>query len=524
MALFLPAVRRAAATLLIALPLAAQATEKIDLAALAKIRDEGMNRSKVMEIASYLTDVHGSRLTGSPQARAAGDWTLATLKSWGVSNPRYESWGPFGRGWSNERFSARVTAPTNYPLIAYPAAWSHGTNGPVAGAAALVRIDSVADLAKYRGTLKGKWVMQVAEAVVPAKFDALGRRWSDAQLDSIAALPAQAQQGGPGGPGGQNAARQRAMQELNRQRTEFFRAEGIAGILQPGTGRNDYGAVLASGGGNRAADAAPTPPVVIVATEQYGRMARTLEKGIAVTVEIDADNRFHSSDLNSFNITAEIPGTDRRLREEVVMLGAHFDSWHTGTGATDNASGSSVMLEALRILKASGLPMRRTVRLALWTGEEQGLLGSRAYVRENFGYRDSTGLHPKPAYNQFSAYYNMDNGTGAFRGVWAQGNAEVRPIFEAWMAPLRDLGMRVTSIRNTGSTDHVAFDGVGLPGFQFIQDPIEYSTRTHHSNQDLYDRLQPEDLKKNAVIAAWFVYQTANRDEKLPRKPQALTP
>jgi carboxypeptidase Q len=518
------AARRAAFVLLVAAPLAAQSTEKIDLAALAKIRDEGFNRSQVMEIASYLTDVHGSRLTGSPQARAAGEWTLATLKSWGVSNPRFESWGPFGRGWSNERFTARVTAPTSYPLIAYPAAWSSGTNGAVSGQVAIVRIDSATDFAKYRGTLKGKWVMQAPEIVVPAKFDALGRRWTDAQLDSLAALPPQAQQGGPGGPGGPNAARQRALQELNRQRTEFLRGEGIAGILQPGTGRNDYGAVLASGGGNRAADAVPTPPVVIVATEQYGRIARTMAKGVAVTVEIDADNRFHSADLNSFNILAEIPGSDRNLRDEVVMLGAHFDSWHTGTGATDNASGSSVMLEALRILKASGLPMRRTVRLALWTGEEQGLLGSRAYVRETFGYRDSTGLHAKPAYERFSAYYNMDNGTGAYRGVWAQGNAEVRPIFEAWMAPLRDLGMRVTSIRNTGSTDHVAFDGAGLPGFQFIQDPIEYSTRTHHSNQDLYDRLQPDDLKKNAVITAWFVYQTANRDQKLPRKPAALTP
>jgi len=523
--------RRAALTLALAAPLtfapagtAAQAPERIDLPALAKIRDEGLNRSRVMEIASYLTDVHGSRLTGSPQARAAGDWTLATLKSWGVANARYEMWGPFGRGWSNERFSARVTSPTNYPLIAYPAAWSHGTRGPVAGQAALIQMDSVADFTRYRGTLKGKWVLQAPAAVVPAKFEALGRRWTDAQLDSISALPAQAAQGGPGGPGGPNAERMRAQQELNRRRAEFFRAEGIAGILQPGTGRNDYGAVLASGGGNRAADAEPTPPVIIVATEQYGRIARTLEKGIPVSVEIDADNRFHAADLNSFNIIAELPGTDARLRDEVVMLGAHFDSWHTGTGATDNASGSAVMLEALRILRTSGLPMRRTVRLALWTGEEQGLLGSRAYVRETFGFRDSTGMHAKPAYDRFSAYYNMDNGTGAFRGVWGQGNAAVRPIFEAWMAPLRDLGMRVTSIRNTGSTDHVAFDAVGLPGFQFIQDPIEYSTRTHHSNQDLYDRLQPDDLKKNAVIAAWFVYQTANRDEKLPRKSQTLTP
>lgn len=517
---FFPSARRIALALIVAAPatLSAQA-ERIDLPALAKIRDEGFNRSKVMEIASYLTDVHGSRLTNSPQMRAAADWTVATLRSWAVSNPRLEAWGPFGRGWSNERFSARVTAPTNYPLIAYPAAWSFGTNGPVSGPVAVVRIDSAADIPKYRGTLKGRWVIQAEANVVPAKFDALGRRWTDTQLDSIAALPAQTAQQGNRGGGGRFGG-----QQFARQRTEFLNSEGIAGILQPGSGRNDYGAILASGSGNRSADAAPTPPVVIVATEQYGRMARTIEKGIPVTVEIDADNRFHAADLNSFNIVAELPGTDRILRDEVVMLGAHFDSWHTGTGATDNASGSSVMLEAMRILKATGLPLRRTVRLALWTGEEQGLLGSRAYVREHFGYRDSTGLHPKPAYEKFSAYYNMDNGTGAYRGVWAQGNAEVRPIFEAWMAPLKDLGMRVTSIRNTGSTDHASFDAVNLPGFQFIQDPVEYSTRTHHSNQDLYDRLQPEDLKKNAVITAWFVYQTANRDGRLPRKPLGLTP
>jgi Zn-dependent M28 family amino/carboxypeptidase len=253
-------------------------------------------------------------------------------------------------------------------------------------------------------------------------------------------------------------------------------------------------------------------------------MARTLAKGVPVRVEIEADNRFYDADLNSFNIIAELPGTDPRIRDQIVMLGAHFDSWHAGTGATDNAAGSAVMLEALRILKASGVPLRRTVRLALWTGEEQGLLGSRAYVREHFGTRDSTGLRTKPAYEKFSAYYNMDNGSGAMRGVWAQGNEAVRPIFQQWIEPLKDLGIRVTSIRNTGSTDHVAFDGVGLPGFQFIQDPLEYSTFTHHSNQDQFDRLQEDDLKKNAVIVASFVFLTANRDELLPRKTLEVTP
>jgi carboxypeptidase Q len=515
---------RAGVVLFIALPLAAQQTEKIDLNALARIRQEGMERSKVMEIASYLTDVHGSRLTGSPQAKAAGEWTLAQLRSWGATNPRFEMWGPFGRGWSNEKITARVVAPTSYPLLAFSGAWSPGTNGPVAGDAIMVSLDSLADIAKYRGKLRGKWVMTSDIPTVRPHFQALARRWTDVQLDSIAGLPPQAPGGGGGGggPGGPN--RFAGQQQLTQARAELFRSEQIAGELRSGGGRNDGGSFTVGSTGSRAADAPAAHPVVIVAGEQYARIGRTLAKGVPVRVEIEADNRFYDSDLNSFNILADLPGTDARLRDEIVMLGAHFDSWHAGTGATDNAAGSAVMLEALRILKASGLPLRRTVRLGLWTGEEQGLLGSRAYVRQQFGTRDSSGLRTMPAYEKFSAYYNMDNGSGAMRGVWGQGNDAVRPIFQQWIEPLKDLGMRVTTIRNTGSTDHVAFDGIGLPGFQFIQDPLEYSTFTHHSNQDQFDRLQEDDLKKNAVIVASFVYLTANRDEKLPRKPMGATP
>lgn len=502
-------------------PLGAQVPEKIDLAALARIREEGMDRSKVMEIASYLTDVYGSRLTNSPNIRAAGAWTVEQLKSWGVANARYEMWGPFGRGWSNEKTSVRVVSPTPYPLIAYSGAWSPGTKGMVAGDAMLVRIDSAPDFEKYRGKLRGKWLLMTQSPVVQAHFNALARRWTEAQLDSMAALelPAAGQGGGGRGRGG-FAGRA----EFLNQRSAFLMAEGAAGELRPGTGRNDGGSIVAQSTGQRAVNGNPGLPTVIVAAEQYARIARTLEKNLPVSLEVDVQNRFHDADLNSFNIIADLDGTDARLRDEVVMLGAHFDSWHSGSGATDNAAGSAVMLEAVRILKESGLPLRRTVRLALWTGEEQGLLGSRAYVTEHFGTVDSTGLKAKPAHARLSAYYNMDNGTGAMRGVYAQGNAAVRPIFQQWMEPLKDLGMRVTTIRSTGSTDHASFDRVGLPGFQFIQDPIEYSTFTHHSNQDQYDRLQAEDLRKNAVIVASFVYLTANRDEKLPRKPVGLTP
>jgi len=513
--------RHFAFSVLIAAPLLAQQSERMDAAALARIRDEGMQRSKVMEITSYLTDVYGARLTGSPATKAAADWVVGQLKTWGTTNPHLEVWGPFGRGWSNEKFTARVVAPTPYPLIAYPGAWSTGTKGPVTAEVAFVRIDTSTDTTKYRGMLRGKWVMVGNPPPVTAHWNAQAERYSESELDSIGALPMEAAQQGGGGRGG-NAGRFRGTQEAARARSEFFAHEGIVGILQPG--RGDGGTVFAQGTGSRATDAPFSPPTIIVAAEHYGRIARTLAKGIPVKVEIEADNRFYAADTNSFNIVAELPGTDRRLKDEVVMLGAHFDSWHTGTGATDNAAGSAVMLEALRILKISGLPLRRTVRIGLWTGEEQGLLGSRAYVREHFGTRDSTGLHAKPEHERFSSYFNVDNGTGAIRGVYLQHNEAVRPIFQAWMEPFRDLGMRTLTIRNTGGTDHLSFDAVGLPGFQFIQDAIEYGSRTHHSNQDVYDRIQEDDMKKNAVIVASFVYLAANRDEKLPRKGETITP
>ena len=513
------AIRALLVTAVLAAPLGAQQAEKVDAAALARIREEGMTRSKVMDITSYLTDVYGARLTGSPAIRSAADWTVGQLKSWGATNVHLESWGPFGRGWSNEKFTARVVAPSQYPLIAYPGAWSDGTRGPVTGEVALVRIDSASDTTAYRAKLRGKWVMVGEAPAVNAHWTQQATRRSDAELDSMAALPAEQPGGGRGAFGG---GRFRALQELARVRAEFFQREGVLGILQ--AGRGDGGTVFAQGTGSRAIDAPAALPTIIVSAEHYGRIARTLAKGIPVKVEIDADNRFYTTDANSFNVVGELPGSDSRLKSELVMLGAHFDSCHTGTGATDNAAGSAVMLEALRILKASGVPLRRTVRLALWTGEEQGLLGSAAYVREHFGTRDSTGLHAKPEYEKFSAYFNVDNGTGAIRGVYLQGNDAVRPTFSAWMEPFHDLGMKTLTIRNTGGTDHLSFDRIGLPGFQFIQDEIEYGTRTHHSNQDVYDRIQADDMKKNAVIVASFVYLAANRDEKLPRKPQPLTP
>jgi Zn-dependent M28 family amino/carboxypeptidase len=320
--------------------------------------------------------------------------------------------------------------------------------------------------------------------------------------------------GGRGGPGGGRGGAPAAAGGIsNLDRLAFLVAEGVAATLEPG--RGDGGNVFVGGGGSRQPKDPPTVPQLVLAVEAYGRIARTLVKQLPVTMEVNVQNTFHDADLNNFNVVAEISGTDKA--DELVMLGAHFDSWHGGTGATDNAAGSAVMMEAVRILKATGLKLRRTVRIGLWGGEEQGLLGSRAYVRDHFA--DNTTMALKPAHAKFSSYYNVDNGTGAIRGVYLQGNEAVAPIFEAWMKPFNNIGMSTLTIRDTGGTDHQSFDRVGLPGFQFIQDDVEYDTRTHHSNMDSYERIQEEDMRKNAVIVAAFVYNTANRDERLPRKP-----
>ena len=505
----------------LAAPSAAQDTEKLDLQAIARIRDEGFNRSKVMDISSWLTDVYGPRLTGSPNIKKAGDWAVQQMKSWGIANAALESWGPFGRGWASERFTAQVIEPNPFPIIAYPGAWSEGTNGPKVGGVLFVQIDSEVDLAKYKGKLRGNWIMRARPPEVQPHFRADASRRTDSAL--VAMEAAQPQQAGPPGAGRGNGGRGgpaagQGRQEFQRRVTQFFIDEGALGILTTGA-RNDDGTVFVGSSGDRAANAPKGLPSIALAAEHYGRIFRTIEKGIPVKLEINAQNRFYSDDLNSFNVVGEIPGADPRLKDELVMLGAHFDSWQAGTGATDNAAGSAVMLEALRILKTLNLPMKRTVRIGLWTGEEQGLLGSRAYVRQHFGFVDSTGQHLTPDNAKVAGYFNVDNGTGAIRGVYLQENAAVGPIFRQWLAPFKDLGASTITIRNTGGTDHQSFDAAGIPGFQFIQDDIDYNSRTHHSNMDLYERLQPHDMMQNAVIVAAFVYNAANRDEKLPRKP-----
>jgi carboxypeptidase Q len=505
------------AVLFVVLPLAAQAPSQADLYGIYQIKDEGFNHSQVMDIISYLSDVYGPRLTNSPDIKEAANWTTGKMKEWQLANVHLEPWGPFGRGWSNERFSAQVISPRPFPLIAYPKAWTPGTDGPVSAAAALAPILKEEDIAKYSGQLKGKFVLTAAVPENPERFEPQAHRYTDAELAELATQPV------PVANAEDRAAQFRAQRELNLKIQKFLLEEGIAAWIEPS--RSDDGTVFVQQGGGRDKEKdPPAPSRVAVASENYGRIVRMLEKKVPVTLQLDIQNKFYDQDLNSFNIIGEIPGTDKAKADEVVMLGAHFDSWHAGTGATDNGAGSAVMLEAIRILKTTGLKMRRTVRIALWTGEEQGLLGSIAYVKQHFGDREvaqpgTDKIKTLPEHAKLDAYYNVDNGTGKIRGVYLQGNEMVAPIFSSWMEPFHDLGMNTLTIRNTGGTDHLSFNAVGLPGFQFIQDPLDYDTRTHHSNMDVYERIQEPDMKQMAVIVASFVYMTANREEMIPRKP-----
>lgn len=594
---------------LVTAPAGAQAPrERLHTDVIAKIKEEGTTRSHAMETISFLTDVHGPRLTGSPITREAGQWAKGRLTEWGLENSRLESWGTFGRGWTLEGFTANLIEPNFTPLIAFPKAWSPSTPKAVRGVPIYLDAATEKDLDKYRGKLHRAIVLIVPPREVKALFEAPAARQSDERLLALANSDGSSTglrgRGGPGAPGGapgttpppsgarggnpggqpaapaapaeNNPAAQRNSTQILQKKWDLCYEEGAAVVLEPG--RGDGGTIFVSSatmpsraaGADRnqpntnpfsrgprpwAVDAPEILPQVVLAVEHYNRLVRMVQKGSKPEVEIDIAAKYHPEDLTSFNVLAEIPGTD--LKDEVVMLGGHFDSWHSGTGATDNAIGCGVALEAVRILQAIGAKPRRTVRIALWTGEEQGLLGSQAYVAEHFGKRLSNptgtrggqrgagGAQPgttqrgagggqpgggqrggpparfelKPAHEKFAGYFNLDNGTGKIRGVYLQGNEAVRPIFRAWLSPFAEMGASTISYNNTGGTDHLSFDGVGLPGFQFIQDPLEYDTRTHHSSMDVYDRIQADDVKQASMIMASFVYHAAMRDEKLPRKP-----
>jgi hypothetical protein len=497
---------------LMVLPLLLAAQERIDLNAIYQIKDEAFTRSKVMEHTFWLTDVHGPRLTNTPAYTKAAEWVMQQLKSWGVENVRLESFD-FGRGWTNERFSVHLVEPVYQPMYGFPLAWTPSTDGVVTAEPVHVVVQNEADLEKWKGKLKGKIVLNEAPRAIQPQDRPLMSRYDDKQLADLLMAPE------PGAMFGRRAAGspQNFMQQmtLRRKLTAFWKEEGVAAIVGFGY-RNDGGTIAASSGGSRDPKEPATAPMIVVTPEHYNRVVRLLQHNVPVKMEIEVRNTFHEKSLSAANVIAEIPGT--RKKDEVVLIGGHLDSWHGGTGAADNAAGSAVMMEAMRILKTLKLPLERTVRIGLWAGEEQGLLGSRAYVKEHLA--DRTTMKTTKAWENFSVYFNIDNGTGKIRGIYLQGNEAARPVFQSWLAPFKDLGADTVTIRNTSGTDHQSFDAVGLPAFQFIQDPIEYSTRTHHSNMDVYDRVQSADMMQMSAIVTSLVYHAANRPDLVPRKPK----
>ena len=508
--------------------LMALAQEKVDLGFIARIRYEGFRNSHIKDLASGLIDEIGPRLTGSPNMKRANEWTRDQLTAFGLSNAHLEAWGPFGRGWAQESISVRMTSPDVAPLIAYAKAWTPGTDGVVHADCVRAVIASAADFDKYRGKLAGKIVILGEMPDVKPIAQAPLERLTDKALAEESEYDIE--RAGRASRSAEFNRRERFANELNK----FFADEKALAVIESGREAPGGGTVFVSGGGSRNPAVPAGVSRIAMAVEHWDRIARLLERGKNVELEVNVVNHFYDDAATQYNTVAEIPGGDKK--DELVMVGAHLDSWHSGTGATDNGAGSLVMMEAMRILKALDFTPRRTIRIALWSGEEEGLLGSEHYVEQHFGsrpplsgpdnwgrgslrVRDAGPVTVKPEQAKVSAYFNVDNGTGKIRGVYLQENAAVAPIFEAWMLPFRDLGMTTLTMNNTTGTDHLSFDAVGIPGFQFIQDPIEYSTRTHHSNMDVYDRLQFDDLKQAAVIVASFVYEAAMRDDMLPRKP-----
>ena len=526
---------------IVAMPYAQAPAERIDLAMIAKIKDEGLNRSQVMDHISWLSDVYGPRLTGGPGIMQASDWAMKKFGEWGLANAHRETFA-FGKGWSLVRFSAHLVEPQVEPLIGFPGSWSSSTTGPVIADVVRVQIESDADFEKYRGTLKGKIVLTQPARDVRMLEGPFVLRMTDKDFEEAATVPAargraagaaNPDEGGRGAQGGRGGRGRGGAPSLQQRLQQFYKDEGVVALFNRGSDadmaaggsdlswrqqRPDGGTIFPSGGGSRGADAGTGLPTVTLAVEHYNRMVRVLAKNIPVKVELNVQTKFYDETTgNAFNVIAELPGSDPVLKDEIVMLGAHFDSVGSGTGATDNATGSAAMMEALRILKAVGARPRRTIRIGLWGAEEQGLLGSRTYVREHFA--DPATMTLKPAHEQLSVYFNSDNGTGRVRGIWLQGNAEAEPIFRQWMEPLKELGVTAIGPRPVTSTDHVSFDAVGLPAFQFMVDRLEYNSRTHHSNMDTFDRVQAADMIQQATVVAIFAYNAAMRDAKLPRKP-----
>jgi carboxypeptidase Q len=521
----------ASTCLLPASPLAAQeaAPEKIDLTVLHDIKTQAFQHSQVMDHLFYISEVYGPRITSSPNHRAAAEWIVKRLQSYGLQNVHLEPWGPFGNSWQYKKFYGALVEPNYAPLIGFPLAWTPGTDGPVTAEAVLAPIHTQADFEKYRGKLKGKIVLIADPKVILMHTEPEAHRLTDEEIEArtIVSDPSRL---GPGGGGGGARGRgaaaapaappvdRTAALRLRNDTSKFLSEEGVLVAVNYGT-NGDGGTVFASFGGSQDPNDPVPPPMVAITPEHYNRIARLIEHHMSPKVTFDIQAETYKTDQMGFNVVGEIPGTTKK--DEVVMLGGHLDSWQGGTGATDNGTGSSVAIEAVRILTQLHRPMARTVRIALWGGEEEGLLGSKFYVQHHFAPRDTMKLTPE--YAKLDAYFNDDSGSGRFRGISSDGNDEIAAIFKQWAAPIRDLefqavtGATAAPTREPGGTDSTSFSWIGLDGFGFMQDPLEYAARTHHSNMDLYDRVQVGDVMQGAAIEAWFVYNAATRPSMLPR-------
>lgn len=535
--------RKAAFLLVLSLPSFGQ--DRVDLGIVDRIKAEAFERSKVMETLRSLSDVHGPRLTGSPEFEDAAKWAMSELNGYGLAAVHTEKWGPFGRAWTLEQSSLEMVEPRYAQLTAAPLAWSASTNGPVTASLVLApfQVSFTEGPKKFKeawqtyqaawtGKLRGKIVLISTPKVPAQQTNPQFRRYTDAELADLAKAPAPAAKvtakrledlewPEPADVGKFFSSLPDSLMDqvydlydqVAADRGQFFAKEGAAAVVLE-DGRAHEGLLFGeAAGGFKASDTA-APPTFVVTAEQYNRIARLLEHKEPVRLRVNLKAAAPDRDVDGLNIIGEIPGGAKK--GEIVMIGAHFDSWHTGTGATDNGAGSAVMIEVMRILKALNLKMDRTVRIGLWSGEEEGLFGSRAYVKEHFA--DPKTMHVTAEHGKLSGYFNLDNGSGKIRGVYLQGHDAMRPIFEAWLAPFRDMGVTTVSIRNTGGTDHLSFAAVGLPGFQFIQDPLDYGTITHHSDMDTWDHAVPEDLMQASAVIATLVYETAVRPDMLPRR------
>ncbi len=531
--------------LLFVLTVPAFCQDHIDLGLIDRIKAEAFERSKVMETLRNLSDVHGPRLTGSPGFEDAAKWAMTELTGYGLDKVHLEKWGPFGRAWTLEQSSLEMVEPRYSELTAAPLAWSASSKGPVTADLVLAPmhgsfIDGPKKFkeqwqtyqATWSGKLRGKIVLITTPKVPAPLTNPQFRRYTDAELADMQKAPTPSAKltakrledlewPEPADIGKffnslSNALMDQVYDSYDQTATErgnFFAKEGVAGVILEDE-RAHHGLLFGEAAGGFKAAGALAPPTFVVTAEQYNRIARLLEHKHPVRVRLSLKAAVSDRDVDGLNIIGEIPGGDKK--DELVMIGAHFDSWHTGTGATDNGAGSAVMIEVMRILKALNLKMDRTVRIGLWSGEEEGLFGSRAYVKEHFA--DPKTMQVTSEHGKLSGYFNLDNGSGKIRGVYLQGHEAMRPIFESWLAPFRDMGVTAVSIRNTGGTDHLSFAAVGLPGFQFIQDPLDYGTIAHHSDMDTWDHAVPEDLMQASAVIASLVYETAVRKDMLPRR------